>query len=117
MHADLVDQAERECLLHDGRTVQAHDLVTRDVLGMLNRAGDAAGDECVQGWVGHGRLLWVTTRHGQVVSGAIRSGPAPYRRRRLVRISEVSEPAARAKHADQVGVRLQVGDARISTAP
>jgi hypothetical protein len=92
-------------------------LITRDVLCLLNRAGDAAGDECVQGWVGHGRLLWVTTKHGQVVSGAIRSGPAAYRRRRLVRISEVSEPAARAKHADQVGVRLQVGDARISTPP
>ena len=57
-HADLVDQAERECLLHDGRTVQAHDLVTRDVLGLLDRAGADAGDECVHGWVGHGRLLW-----------------------------------------------------------
>jgi hypothetical protein len=29
VHADLVDQAERECLLHDGCAMQADDLVAR----------------------------------------------------------------------------------------
>jgi hypothetical protein len=45
VHADLVDQAERECLLHDGRAMQADGLVARDVLGLLDRAGHAVGDE------------------------------------------------------------------------
>jgi hypothetical protein len=35
VHADLIDQAERECLLHDGRAVQTDDLVNK----VLTRAG------------------------------------------------------------------------------
>jgi hypothetical protein len=57
VHADLVDQAERECLLHDGRAVQADDLVARDVLGLVDRTGHTTGDERVHGWVGRGRLV------------------------------------------------------------
>ncbi len=44
VHADLIDQAERERLLHDGRAVQTDELVTRRAVGLLNRADDAVGD-------------------------------------------------------------------------
>jgi hypothetical protein len=57
VHADLIDQAERECLLHDGGAVQADDLVARDVLGLLDRADHAVGDEREHGWVRRGRLV------------------------------------------------------------
>jgi hypothetical protein len=40
VHADLIDQAERECLLHDGRAVHTDNLVVRRALGLLNRADD-----------------------------------------------------------------------------
>jgi hypothetical protein len=33
VHVDLIDQAERECLLHDGRAVQTDELVARRALG------------------------------------------------------------------------------------
>jgi hypothetical protein len=53
----LIDQAERECLLHDGRAVQTDELVARRALGLLNRADDAVGDERVHRWVRRGRLV------------------------------------------------------------
>jgi hypothetical protein len=57
VHADLIDQAERECLLHDGRAMQTDDLVARRALGLVNRANDAVSDERIHGWVRRGRLV------------------------------------------------------------
>jgi hypothetical protein len=45
VHADLIDQAERECLLQDGRAMQTDNLVALRALGLLNRADDAVGDD------------------------------------------------------------------------
>ena len=55
VHADLIDQAERECLLQMVR--RADELVARRALGLLNRADDAVGDEGLHGWVPRGRLV------------------------------------------------------------
>jgi hypothetical protein len=45
VHADLIDQAERECLLQDGRAMQTDNLVALHALGLLYRADDAIGDD------------------------------------------------------------------------
>jgi len=55
--ADLVDQPERKCLLHDARSVQPDDLVTCRLLGLLDRPDHAVGDERVDRWVRSGRLV------------------------------------------------------------
>jgi len=45
VHLDLVEEAERERLLHDGRAEQADDLLARHVPSPLDRACHAVGDE------------------------------------------------------------------------
>lgn len=57
MHAYLIDQPEPECLLQDGRSVQTDDLVACHVLGLLDGADDAVGDERVHGWMRRGRFV------------------------------------------------------------
>jgi hypothetical protein len=47
VYPDLVDQAKRERLLHDRGTVQTDDLVARPLLGLLERADHAVGNESV----------------------------------------------------------------------
>jgi tetratricopeptide (TPR) repeat protein len=45
VHADLIDQAERQRLLHDGRAVQVDGLLACGLLRLLDRAGHAVGHE------------------------------------------------------------------------
>src|SRR4249920_1692811 len=51
VHANLIDQAEREGLPHDGRAMQADDLLACCILGLLDRAGNTVGDERVHSGV------------------------------------------------------------------
>ena len=70
VHADLIDQAERECLLHDGRAVQADDLVARRTLGALNRALTTPSVTNVYtGGYDVPGSLWVSTKHGVSPTG------------------------------------------------
>lgn len=64
------------CSTSDGCAVQARDLVARDVLGLLDCAGHAVGDEREHRRVRRGLLVVVTTKHG--VSPV---GPASHVRR------------------------------------
>jgi hypothetical protein len=67
--ADLVHQAERECLLHDGRAVQPDDLVTGRGLGLLDGAGHPSVTNVnTDGYDAVG-LWWVTTKHGVSPTG------------------------------------------------
>ena len=54
VHADLIDQAERECLLHDGRAVRTN---LSPAALLPARADDAVCDEGLHGWVPRGRLV------------------------------------------------------------
>jgi hypothetical protein len=78
VHADLIDQAERECLLQDGRAMQTDNLVALRALGLLNRADDAVGDDVTGGYDVIG-LLWVTTKRAspRTLGGVGARTPSP----------------------------------------